>query len=60
MDIDEAISEIKSIIHMMTDKTTKKTNDLEKRVERIERDVARYLKITSLLLFLSSIIHIIW
>ena len=36
MDIDEAIAEIKSIIHMMTDKTTKRTNDLEKRVERIE------------------------
>lgn len=60
MDIDEAISEIKSIIHMMTDKTIKRTNDLEKRVERIERDVARYLKITRLLLFLSSIIRIIW
>ncbi len=60
MDIDEAIAEIKSIIHMMIDKTTKRTNDLEKRVERIERDVARYLKIASLLLFLSSIIHIIW
>ena len=60
MDIDEAIAEIKSIIHMMTDKTTKRTSDLEKRVERIERDVARYLKIASLLLFLSCIIHIIW
>ena len=60
MDIDEAIAEIKSIIHMMTEKTKKRTNDLEKRVERIERDVARYLKIISLLLFLSSIIHIIW
>ncbi len=60
MNIDEAISEIKSIIHMMVDKTTKRTNDLEKRVERIERDVARYLKIASLLLVLSSIIHIIW
>ena len=58
--MDEAIAEIKSFIHMMTDKTTKRTNDLEKRVERIERDVARYLKIISLLLFLSSIIHIIW
>ena len=60
MNIDEAISEIKSIIHMMVDKTTKRTNDLEKRVERIEREVARYLKIASLLLVLSSIIHIIW
>ncbi len=60
MKTDEAISEIMSAIHMMIDKTTKRTNDLEKRVERIERDVARYLKIASLLLFLSCIIHIIF
>ncbi len=41
MDIDEAIAEIKSIIHMMIDKTTKRTNDLEKRIERIERDMVK-------------------
>jgi len=55
MTIDEAISEIKSAIDMMIDKTTKRTNDLEKRIEKIEREIKFHWRILDIFLFLGII-----
>lgn len=55
MTIDEAISEIKSAIDMMVDKTTKRTNDLEKRIKKIEREIKFHWRILDIFLFLNII-----